>query len=85
MNDDYEYDDDEINDWDDGWTDDSDVEEVPCPNCGAMIAEETQKCPVCGDWVIATSPAERFSKNTLIVVVVVLLVVALAGLLTCRL
>jgi predicted nucleic acid-binding Zn ribbon protein len=32
---------------------DADVETmtVPCPHCGAQIAEEAQRCPQCGDWI----------------------------------
>ncbi len=32
---------------------------VPCPSCGELISDEADRCPDCGDWVIAWSPATR--------------------------
>jgi hypothetical protein len=30
--------------------------EMACPECGARVTEDTQKCPRCGDWI---TPVER--------------------------
>lgn len=43
-------------DWDDDdlvddEVDDDAVETLPCPHCGAEIYEETERCPVCGEYV----------------------------------
>ncbi len=43
---DHEYPDDYESDVD--W-DDADV--LPCPNCGAEIAEDSVRCPICGEYV----------------------------------
>jgi len=41
-------------DWD--GDQDDEVEELACPSCGAMVYEETQQCPHCGDWITPTAP-----------------------------
>lgn len=36
--------------------DDEDGDEiptVPCPNCGQSVAEIAERCPHCGDWIVA--------------------------------
>jgi hypothetical protein len=44
--DDYEYPDeyDSDDDWDN-------THVLPCPRCGAEIAEDSVRCPICGDYV----------------------------------
>lgn len=41
------------------WTDDSDdvADTLPCPNCGAQIYEDTEVCPVCGEYISHGSSA----------------------------
>ncbi len=46
---------------------------VPCPACGADVHEDTQQCPVCGDWIV---PGAKGSPRTIWVVAAML---ALAG------
>ncbi len=52
-------------DWDDGAygpeddADDDSTEELPCPACGELVYEETEKCPHCGDWINPRRPAAR--------------------------
>jgi len=46
--------DEESGDDDDGYDDDS-VELLPCPECGAEIYEEAQRCPYCGAYVVHSS------------------------------
>ena len=50
--------------WDDEWSDDDydvdsfdddESETVECPNCGADIYEDVDRCPVCGDFVVHSS------------------------------
>ena len=35
--------------WEDG--DDDEVDLIPCSHCGAEIYEETEQCPICGEYV----------------------------------
>lgn len=32
--------------------DDPPVDVVPCPNCGAEVYEEAERCPACGDYIV---------------------------------
>ena len=34
--------------------DDESSETLPCPNCGAEIYEDTERCPHCGEYVTPT-------------------------------
>jgi len=50
---------------DDEWPDDGDssdgedsIDLLPCASCGKMVAEGTQRCPHCGDWIV-TRVADR--------------------------
>ncbi len=43
----------------DGEPADDDSELLPCPSCGAMIYEETEKCPYCGEWVTPRNAGQR--------------------------
>jgi len=45
--------DDEDPDFDEDWDPEQDEPAVvACPNCGAEVIEETQKCPSCGEWIV---------------------------------
>ncbi|WP_437194161.1 hypothetical protein [Planctomicrobium sp. SH527] len=55
---------DESDDWDDDYPEDSDEPgTVPCPSCGAEVYEDTDRCPLCGDYIIpgATSSGSIWS------------------------
>jgi len=59
------------------------AETVPCPNCGAEIYEEAERCPECGDYV--TFGTNAWSGRPLWWIVlgmlgVVAMVIVLAGL-----
>lgn len=50
---------------DEEWPDEGDpdggvdsVDLLPCPACRKMVADGTQRCPHCGDWIV-TRVAER--------------------------
>ncbi len=45
------YDDDQ--DWQDEFEEfsDEEIELLPCPSCGEMIYEESERCPKCGEWI----------------------------------
>jgi hypothetical protein len=36
----------------DGWSDDDEAELLACPECGAEIYEEAERCPVCGNYIV---------------------------------
>jgi hypothetical protein len=45
--------------WDDDPYDDDDLPAdegvpatVPCPSCGADVYEDSEQCPVCGDYIV---------------------------------
>ncbi|MFH0981666.1 MAG: hypothetical protein V2A79_09025 [Planctomycetota bacterium] len=45
--------------WEDGEEDidneiahDSEADQLPCPSCGRMLYDDTDRCPHCGDWVM---------------------------------
>lgn len=43
---------DESDDFDDDYPDDdSEVELVRCPKCGAEVYEDAEQCPECGEWI----------------------------------
>jgi hypothetical protein len=47
-------------DWEDEpWSDEeAPADLVPCPNCGAEVYEDAERCPVCGEYVVhGSSPA----------------------------
>ena len=31
---------------------DAENDELPCPSCGRMLYDDTDRCPHCGDWVM---------------------------------
>lgn len=63
-----------------GWQDDDkDVEGdlLPCPECGAMIYEDTDQCPACGMYVMPLAHAGR-SRSWITVLVVIAVLAGLA-------
>ena len=44
------WDEDYENDWDDDQT-----YTVACPNCGHDVYEDAEKCPHCGEYIVATA------------------------------
>lgn len=50
-------------DWNDDWEDpepdtNDDAEQlVPCASCGEQIYEDAEKCPHCGEYVVASTSA----------------------------
>jgi predicted nucleic acid-binding Zn ribbon protein len=50
---------------------------VPCPYCKEEIAEDTERCPECGNYLSREDqPVERRSLSWFVLVVLVLLIVA---------
>lgn len=52
----YDSDDDLLNenpdgDWQADETYDDEPDELPCPHCDALIAEDSVRCPICGEYV----------------------------------
>ncbi len=72
MIDDYDNEDDE-------WIEDEGDEDdclLECPTCHAAVHEDTQKCPNCGDWIVAVYPPRR-AKRIFVVGATLLLIAAL--------
>ena len=44
-------------DLEDEFADGPELDQVPCPSCGRMIYDDTDKCPHCGDWVMPMASA----------------------------
>ena len=74
MIDDYDNEDDE---WvEDEGDDGEDHDVLECPSCHAAVHEDTQKCPNCGDWIVAVYPQRR-TKRIVVVGATLLLIAAL--------
>jgi len=56
---------------------DAEAELLACPECGAMVYEETQRCPQCGEWITPPAAASRAGRMWL--ALVVLAIVALVA------
>jgi predicted nucleic acid-binding Zn ribbon protein len=52
-----------------------------CPNCGAEIYDDAEKCPKCGQYVTREFRGSRGPATVALVILVVLLVVAIVWLL----
>ncbi len=52
--------------------------EAPCPSCGALIYDDSERCAICGEWVSMRLASGRSGARSVFVgVVVFLLVVAI--------
>jgi hypothetical protein len=56
--------------------DGDDLPEMICPNCRGVVTEDTQKCPHCGDWIVAQSPSQGGWRRWLFVAVVLMMLYA---------
>lgn len=54
--------------------DDDDDPTVPCSNCRREVSELAERCPYCGEWLVAGPAAPRFGR-----IGVVLLILAAAA------
>jgi hypothetical protein len=57
--------------------DDDETETVPCPECGVPIAEDSQRCPLCGHYLIDNPIHKRW---WVVVGLILILVSAIWGL-----
>ncbi|MBL9124081.1 MAG: hypothetical protein JNG90_10650 [Planctomycetaceae bacterium] len=46
---------DDDDDFESGDPDDDELDCVPCPHCQVMIAEESERCPACGEYITFAS------------------------------
>lgn len=74
----------EAYDIDDEIDDDPEYDQLPCPSCGRMIFDDTDRCPHCGDWVmpLATAASRRVTWawwTALALVIVMLITWGLLG------
>ncbi|MCO6046495.1 hypothetical protein NG895_21560 [Aeoliella sp. ICT_H6.2] len=79
-----DYEDDLLDEYPDeaDWDDSDSWEEVPCPACGAMIAEDAVRCPICGEYITSHNSVWQGKPLWWIVLGVLgitAIVVALAG------
>ena len=63
--------------WDEGpdegdLPDSDDLPMMACPACGGSVAEDTEKCPYCGDWITPVEPREAGWRRWALIAVVVL-------------
>lgn len=56
---------------------DDESEEMVCPSCRATVAEDSQKCPHCGDWITPQHPSSHGWKRWLFVAAVLLMLWAM--------
>jgi zinc-ribbon domain len=52
-------------------------DEVPCPNCGELIHEDSPRCPHCGQWVVAGSSERQGGSWGWMIVAALLIAVVL--------
>lgn len=50
-----DYDDPDDDDPWDGGDDEGSADVLPCPECGAEVYEEAERCPVCGNYIVHES------------------------------
>jgi|GEM_PF-1056052 len=58
---------------------------VPCPSCGEEIHEDSERCPVCGDYVVFSRRPWSHKPVWLRRIAITLLILALAGFLAIEL
>jgi len=39
--------------------DDPEEDQLPCPSCGRMVFDDTDRCPHCGDWIMPVAASSR--------------------------
>jgi hypothetical protein len=47
----------------DGGEEDGEEDQLPCPSCGNMVYDDTDRCPHCGDWVMPLAAAASSRSN----------------------
>jgi hypothetical protein len=52
-----------------------DSETVPCPECGKPVYEQADRCPNCGNFIIAGNPTQRQPRWVLVVAILMIFVV----------
>ena len=57
--------------------DDAALPDMACPECGARVTEDTQKCPRCGDWITPIAPASGRRSWWLAIAVLLMLLAML--------
>lgn len=69
----------QLNDCDDDFEPDDDEADdeadCTCPNCGASVYEDAERCPHCGDYITPVSTSRFGAGSRWIVIVAVLMVV----------
>ena len=55
---------------------DPDADQLPCPSCGAMFYDDTDRCPHCGDWIMPLAASAR-SKSRIWIIAAILAVIGM--------
>ena len=55
---------------------DDDYKVLACPHCGLEISELTERCPHCGDWIVAGGGGGS-TRKPLTLIIAILLILAL--------
>ena len=58
-----EYHDDLDDDFRDEYGDETPADTIPCSNCGTEVYEDSDHCPVCGEYLIGNSTSVFSSKS----------------------
>ena len=64
----------------DQWTPDTDQDydpdgdQLPCPSCGAMVYDDTDRCPHCGDWIMPLAASARSGRTIWIIAAVLAII-----------
>jgi predicted RNA-binding Zn-ribbon protein involved in translation (DUF1610 family) len=61
---------------DDYADDEPEGDQLPCPSCGEMVYDDTDRCPHCGDWIMPLE-ASTSRKSTLWIIGAVLALIGL--------
>lgn len=56
--------------------DDEDTDTIPCPKCGEQIADFSEQCPYCKEWINPAAAAAA-NRNALVFGTILMLVIVL--------
>lgn len=61
---------------------DPETDQLPCPSCGAMVYDDTDRCPHCGDWIMPMAASARSRSGIWIVAAIMAIIAVLLWVLT---
>lgn len=60
---------------DEEFDDDPQSSDAPCPSCGALIYEDSERCAICGAYVSMRVPTSKSSGSRMVTIIVIVLLV----------